>query len=83
MPQAVVTTYASCSLSNIYYGNCFCWGYDIARKLSLIGYSGPLAVHNTGNIVELFSMDWSITSWKDLQKASSLRKLSINGDSGI
>jgi hypothetical protein len=53
------------------------------HTLSLIGYSGPLAFHNMGNIVELFSMDGSITSWTDFQKATSLRKLSIDGDSSI
>jgi Leucine-rich repeat (LRR) protein len=36
-----------------------------------------------GNIVELDSRGGSITSWTDLQKATSLRELSISGDSDI
>jgi hypothetical protein len=51
--------------------------------LTLRGYSGAFAFHNMGNIVELDSRGGSITSWTDLQKATSLRELSISGDSDI
>ncbi|KAK1613414.1 hypothetical protein QYE76_037087 [Lolium multiflorum] len=51
------------------------------NHLTLTGYSGALAFHNMGNIVNLESFMGSITSWTDLQKATSLRELSILGSS--
>jgi hypothetical protein len=51
--------------------------------MTLENYSGALAFHNMGNIVKLDSQGGSITSWTDLQKTTSLRELSISGDSDI
>jgi hypothetical protein len=53
------------------------------NRLTLRNYRGAFAFHNMGNIVELDSRGGSITSWTDLQKATSLRELQISGDLGI
>ncbi|CAM0908579.1 unnamed protein product [Alopecurus aequalis] len=45
------------------------------------GYGDALAFHNMENIVHLQSHNASVTSWTDLQKATSLRVLSISKDS--
>jgi hypothetical protein len=53
------------------------------NDLCLNRYSGALAFHNMGNIVKLSSAEGSITSWTDLQKATSLRELLFVRESSI
>uniref|UniRef100_A0ACD6AG74 Uncharacterized protein n=1 Tax=Avena sativa TaxID=4498 RepID=A0ACD6AG74_AVESA len=57
--------------------------YLLENVLTLVSYSGAVAFDNMSNVVSLSSVKGSITSWTDLQKATSLRKLSITGDSSM
>ncbi|KAM0836281.1 hypothetical protein ACQ4PT_062424 [Festuca glaucescens] len=56
---------------------------DEEDALDLRSYSGAVAFHNMSNIVSLMSLEGSIISWIDPQKATSLTELHICGGSSM